>query len=127
METTTGTTTAPTTTTTHRKRPIIIVEAAMLLDAHWYDDILDGVWVVTTTKDAAIQRLIEKRQLSYETSFQRYNAQLHRRGSNMDMIQTDLQNKIITAIISNHQTIDDLKQQLYDTLSNPNLYWYPRS
>jgi dephospho-CoA kinase len=47
---------------TWNKRNIIVIEAAVLLDAGW-EDWMDGVWLVTASRETALQRLIEQQGL----------------------------------------------------------------
>jgi dephospho-CoA kinase len=63
----------------HRRRPVVVLEATVLLDARW-DDLLDGLWVVTAPRNVALHRLIEKRGLTLLEEKKRLNAQESRRG-----------------------------------------------
>ena len=98
------------------KIPVVIVEAAVLLDAGW-DDILDGIWVVTASKSTAITRLIETRNLSQEEALKRYDAQISRRG--IGNLQDEINQGIVSSVIENNGSIEDLKVTLKDALSNP--------
>jgi|JI9StandDraft_2_1071091.scaffolds.fasta_scaffold336137_1 dephospho-CoA kinase len=60
----------------HRRCPFVVLESAVLLDVRW-DDLLDGLWVVTAPRDAALHRLIETRG---PTLLGGKNAQESRRG-----------------------------------------------
>eukprot|EP01033_Poteriospumella_lacustris_P008581 gene8580-6175_t len=62
--------------------PIVVVEAAIMIEAKWYD-LFDQVWVVVTDESTAIQRLISRNSLTEEQARQRLAAQT----SNDDRIQ----------------------------------------
>jgi dephospho-CoA kinase len=100
----------------NKHNPVVVVEAAVLLDAAW-DDILDGVWVVTAPKPIALERLMETRGLSQEESEKRVAAQIPRRG--IGNLKEEVENKVVTAVIENGGTLDDLKQALSTALENP--------
>lgn len=89
----------------------------MLLDAGW-DDILDGLWVVTTPKPVALQRLMETRGLTVEEAEKRISAQDSRRG--IGNLQEEFDKKAVTSIIENKGTLDDLKETLSRALDDPN-------
>jgi dephospho-CoA kinase len=100
--------------------PIVVVEAAVLLDAGW-QDFLNGVLVVTASPSVALDRLMESRGLSKEEAEKRMAAQLSRRGiGNLD---DEVRNKVVTAVIDNSGSLDDLQQALSQTLSNAST-WY---
>jgi dephospho-CoA kinase len=63
----------------HRRCPFVVLESAVLLDVRW-DDLLDGLWVVTAPRDAALHRLIETRGPTLLGGKKRLNAQESRRG-----------------------------------------------
>eukprot|EP00934_Nitzschia_sp_Nitz4_P004743 Nitzschia sp. Nitz4//scaffold2_size372955//365995//366903//NITZ4_000484-RA/size372955-processed-gene-0.462-mRNA-1//1//CDS//3329546961//4733//frame0 len=98
------------------KSPIIVVEAAVLLDANW-DDILDGIWVVRTPRTTALQRLMETRGLSEEEANKRIDAQESRRG--IGNLEEELQNKVVSKVIENAGSLEDLKQSLQQALDDP--------
>jgi dephospho-CoA kinase len=102
------------------KIPIIVVEAAVLLDAEW-DDFLDGIWVVTASQPVAIRRLQDNRNLSVEESEKRIQAQSTRRG--IGNLQKEVDNGIVSAVIPNDGTLEDLKACLLMKLNDPNA-WY---
>jgi dephospho-CoA kinase len=100
--------------------PIVVVEAAVLLDAGWYD-FLNGVLVVTASPVVALDRLIETRGLSKEEAEKRMAAQLPRRGiGNLD---EEVRNKVVTAVVDNSGSLGDLQQALSQTLGNAST-WY---
>jgi len=99
--------------------PIVVLEAAVLLDAEW-DDLLDGIWVVTAPISIAMERLMETRGLSKEEAQKRISAQESRRGiGNLDM---EISNGIVTGVIKNEGGLDDLKGALSSALNDPQ-YW----
>jgi dephospho-CoA kinase len=97
-------------------KPIVIVEAAILLDAGW-DDLLDGIWVVKATEDVALQRLMETRNMTKEDSEKRINAQNKSRG--IGNINEEIDNGVITAVIENNGSLDNLKEALGNAIKNP--------
>lgn len=54
--------------------PLVVVEAAIMIEAHWYD-LFDQVWVVCTDETTALQRLCERNGLTEEHARQRLAAQ----------------------------------------------------
>ena len=102
------------------KIPIVVVEAAVLLDAEW-NDFLDGIWVVTVSQSIAIRRLQDNRNLSVEESEKRIQAQSSRRG--IGNLQNEVDSGIVSAVITNDSTLEDLKARLSGKLNDPNA-WY---
>ena len=96
--------------------PVVVLEAAVLLDAGW-DDVLDGVWVVTAPKAVALQRLIETRGLSKEEAEKRMGFQASTRG--IGNLKEEVDNGVVTAVIENMGSSDGLKQALEVALKNP--------
>ena len=96
--------------------PIIILEAAILLDAGW-DDLMDGVWAVVASKEIALERIMARNNLSREEAEKRIIAQESRRG--IGNLEEEKEKGKITAIIENNGTLDDLKEALQNTLSDP--------
>lgn len=129
---------------TKARIPIVIVEAAMLLDAEWYKTLLHGVWVVTTAaaesssngdnsennesistgEDIAINRLMETRNLSSDEAKKRYDAQKFRRG--IYNLKEERTNNIVTAVIVNNGSLNDLKVRIKSKLNDPTLVWYSK-
>jgi dephospho-CoA kinase len=94
---------------TDGRMPVVVLEAAVLLDAEW-DDLLDGIWVVTAPKSVALDRLVETRGLLQEEAEKRITAQDSRRGiGNLD---EEISNGVVTGVIENKGSLDDLKQAL---------------
>ena len=106
----------PTTEEEAAEQPIIILEAAVLLDAGW-EDILDGIWVVTASESTALQRLKETRNLSEEEAMKRITAQNTRRG--IGNLNVEVETGIVTGVIENNGTMEDLKTSLQEALENP--------
>jgi dephospho-CoA kinase len=106
----------------NNKVPVIIVEAAVLLDAEW-NDFLDGIWVVTVSQSNALHRLQNNRNLSVEESSKRIQAQSTRRG--IGNLQNEVDNGVVSAVITNDGSLEDLKACLQATLNDPNA-WYPK-
>lgn len=96
--------------------PVVVLEAAVLLDAEW-DDILDGVWVVTTPRQVALQRLQETRGLSLEESQKRIDAQESRRG--IGNLEEEVRNHVVTKVIENSGSLEDLTKALHAALRDP--------
>eukprot|EP00339_Tiarina_fusa_P014664 CAMPEP_0117049536 /NCGR_PEP_ID=MMETSP0472-20121206/34199_1 /TAXON_ID=693140 ORGANISM="Tiarina fusus, Strain LIS" /NCGR_SAMPLE_ID=MMETSP0472 /ASSEMBLY_ACC=CAM_ASM_000603 /LENGTH=226 /DNA_ID=CAMNT_0004762969 /DNA_START=178 /DNA_END=855 /DNA_ORIENTATION=+ len=96
--------------------PIVVLEAAILLDAGW-DDILDGIWVVTTPKSTALDRLMTTRGLSQEEAEKRITAQDSRRG--IATLDEEVKTGVVTRVIENKGTLDDLKALLGSALKDP--------
>jgi dephospho-CoA kinase len=108
------------TTKGNDKIPVIVVEAAVLLDAEW-NDILDGIWVVTVSQPTAIRRLQGNRNLSVEESEKRIQAQSSRRG--IGNLQQEVDDGIVSAVIPNDSSLEALKACLLAKLNDPNA-WY---
>lgn len=89
--------------------PVVVLEAAVLLDAEW-DDLLDGIWVVTAPKTIALERLMETRGLPQEEAEKRITAQDSRRG--IGNLQDEISNGVVTGVIENKGTLADLEQAL---------------
>lgn len=110
---------------------IIIVEAALLMETDWHD-MLDGLWVVQSSPAVAVQRLKENRGLTEEEALVRIQAQKMRRGiggAGMSSIcgddkicsnlREEMDNGIVTAVITNDSTLEELKYSLERALNDP--------
>jgi dephospho-CoA kinase len=95
--------------------PVIILEAAVLLDAEW-DDLLDGIWVVTAPREVALQRLMETRGLSQDEAEKRINAQESRRG--IGNLQQEIEQGVVTGVIENNGGLDELTTALKNALDD---------
>lgn len=102
------------------KTPAIVIEAAMLLDAGW-QHFMDGVWVVSASRNVALDRLQMNRGLTRDEAESRIVAQLPRRG--IGNLQDEVASRAVTAVIVNDGTVEDLKLQLLKKLNDPNA-WY---
>ena len=54
---------------------IVALEAAVMIEAGWYD-IADELWVVVVERDVAVNRMIERNSVSEEDALKRINSQL---------------------------------------------------
>jgi dephospho-CoA kinase len=77
--------------------------------------------VVTASPRVALDRLMESRGLSKEEAEKRVAAQLSRRG--IGNLNEEVRNKVVTAVIDNSGSLDDLQQALSQTLGNAST-WY---
>jgi dephospho-CoA kinase len=101
--------------------PIVVVEAAVLLDAGWHS-FLDGVWVITASRDVAVQRLMTLRGMSETDALQRIDAQQSRRG--MSNLQDEVQKGMVSAVITNNDNdANELREALQSKLHDPSA-WY---
>jgi len=96
--------------------PVIVLEAAILLDAGW-DDLVDGVWAVRSPRSTAVKRLVETRNLAEEEAEKRINYQLSSRG--IGNIDEEVKNGVITAVIENNRSLEDLKESLKNAIKDP--------
>ena len=100
---------------------IIIVEAALLLETDWHD-LLDGLWVVQSSPAVAVQRLKDNRGLTEEEALTRINAQQLRRGignGDDEKFCEDIDNGLVTKVITNDGTLMDLQNALEAALHDP--------
>ncbi|KAL7427445.1 hypothetical protein ACHAXM_000858 [Skeletonema potamos] len=103
---------------------IIIVEAALLLETDWHD-MLDGLWVVQASPSVAVKRLMENRGLTEEDALVRIRAQKKRRSllskdedgeCTSDELRNEIEMGIVTAVVTNDGTLDELQNALEKTL-----------
>lgn len=79
---------------------IVVVEAAVLLDADWdVNGLFDGIWIIRSSLETSLQRLVEKRGMSRQDALQRMEAQLTRRG--IGNCEDELKDGSVTAVIEN--------------------------
>eukprot|EP00978_Attheya_sp_CCMP212_P005861 scaffold13078_cov48-Attheya_sp.AAC.2 len=95
---------------------VVIVEAAVMLDAGW-EDWLDGVWVVRVEPSTAQQRLVSDRGMTLEDALLRMEAQQSRRG--IGNLEKEVQNGVVTAIVDNDGSLEDLTNALKTALKDP--------
>jgi len=108
---------------------IIIVEAALLLETNWHD-LLDGLWVIQSSQSVAMQRLKENRGLTEEEALVRIHAQDKRRGIGngdcdgkmSDKLRKEMKDGVVTAVITNNGTLDDLEDVLKKALCDTNSF-----
>lgn len=98
---------------------IVVLEAAVLLDAEW-DDMLNAVWVVTTPAPIAIERLVSNRNFTREEAQKRIEAQEPRRG--IGNLQEEVQHGVVTKVIFNTNTEQDLQDALLQALQDPSAW-----
>lgn len=96
--------------------PVVILEAAVLLDADW-DDILDGVWVITAPREVKLKRLMESRGLSEEECNKRIDAQISRRG--IGNLEEEVQKRVVTNVINNSGNEEEVVKLLRAALVDP--------
>lgn len=90
------------------KHDLVVLEAAVMIEAQW-QDIADIVWVVYTSPETAVKRLMSRNQLSEEDAKSRLNSQL----SNEERLQyahESIEN-------DTKQTIDSLREQVLALLA----------
>jgi dephospho-CoA kinase len=104
---------------------IIIVEAALLLETNWHD-LLDGLWVIQSSPSVAVRRLKDNRGLTEEEATTRINAQQKRRGignaEEPDKFQQDIEKGVVTAVITNDGTLEELQAALKQALLDPSSF-----
>lgn len=95
---------------------IVVVEAAVLLDANWDEnDLFDGIWIIRSSEETSVDRLINKRGITEEEAIKRINAQYERRG--IGNYKDELNAGNVTSIILNEGP--DLWNQLKKCLLDP--------
>ncbi|KAL3769498.1 hypothetical protein ACHAWO_006196 [Cyclotella atomus] len=104
---------------------IIIVEAALLLETNWHD-LLDGLWVIQSSPSVAVRRLKDNRGLTEEEATTRINAQQKRRGignaEEPDKFQQDIEKGVVTSVITNDGTLEELQAALKQALLDPSSF-----
>ncbi len=79
---------------------------------------MDGVWLVTASRETALQRLIEQRGLRREDAEQRINSQQQTRRIAEQHVPSLIQQRIMTAVIDNNGSLEDLKRNLEQALES---------
>lgn len=102
------------------KVPVLVLEAAVLIDAGW-DDMVDGIWVVCTPEDQALERLQTQRGFTAADAKTRIEAQKVRRG--IGNLQQEIDEGVVSCVIPNNASADELKEQLANALKNASC-WY---
>lgn len=107
---------------------IIVVEAALLLETNWHD-LFDGLWIIQSTCEVSKQRLIATRGMTEKEALIRIHAQDTRRGigrrssttnSSSSDDESDIkEDGIVTAIITNNGSLNDLEEALRRALYDP--------
>jgi dephospho-CoA kinase len=97
---------------------IVVVEAAVLLDANWDEnDLFDGIWIIRSSEETSIDRLINKRGITEEEAIKRIHSQYERRG--IGNYEDELNAGNVTSIIVNEgpDLWNQLKKCLLDSSS----------
>ena len=82
------------------------------------------VWVLSVSHQVALDRLQENRGLSADESEKRIVAQQPRRG--IGNLNDEVEAHVVTAVIDNNGSLEDLKQRLAEKLQDPSA-WYSRT
>ena len=98
---------------------IIVLEAAVLIDAGW-EDLLDGLWVISVKPETALQRLMEQRGLTKDDAKKRIQAQESRRG--IGNLEDEVKNGIVTKVIDNDGDLQELMIKLQAALCDPSAW-----
>jgi dephospho-CoA kinase len=101
---------------------IVLLEAAVLLDAEW-EDIMDAVWTVKTPAPIALERLVSNRNFTREEAQKRIDAQEPRRG--IRNLNEEVENGVVTRVIENTGTEEDLQEALLQALHDPTAWKQP--
>lgn len=88
---------------------IIVVEAAVMIEAGWYD-LFDQVWLVTTDEEIAINRLMARNGLS------RDQAVVRLRNQPSDVIRQQYAHRVIV----NNGSVEDLEAEVNKLLETVN-------
>jgi dephospho-CoA kinase len=95
---------------------IVVVEAAVLLDANWDENnLFDGIWVIRSSEETSIDRLVNKRGMTKEDAIKRIESQFVRRG--IGNFKDELNAGNVTSIILNEGP--DLWNKLKKCLLDP--------
>jgi dephospho-CoA kinase len=100
----------------HKAGGVVVLEAAVMLDAGW-EDLLDGLWVVTTPTPLALQRLVEHRGFTHEEAQKRIEAQQPRRG--IGNLGEEVERGVVTKVIENEGSEEELRHKLQQALEDP--------
>lgn len=95
---------------------VVILEAAVLLDAGW-EDLCDAIWVIQTSHQVAMDRLLQHRGMNEDDATSRIEAQQSRRG--IGNIDTEYKSGYIQAIINNNGTQQEFIRTLKKTFTDP--------
>ena len=98
---------------------VVILEAAVLLDAGW-EDLCDAIWVIQTSRQVAMDRLLQHRGMNEDDAASRIEAQQSRRG--IGNIDKEYKSGCIQAIVSNNGTQEKFIKTLKETFMDP-LSW----
>ena len=107
---------------TGAKRNIIVVEAALWLEAKSWHDLLDGLWVVRSSKPVAIKRLKDRRGMSECEAMKRIKAQEERGVGNLTRIEQEIEKNVVTRVITNEEGLENLRIELQSALDDPSSF-----
>ena len=107
---------------TEAKHNIIVVEAALWLEAKSWHDLLDGLWVVQSSKSVAIKRLRDKRGMSECEAISRIKAQEERGVGNLTRIEQEIEKRLVTRMIFNDAGLENLLHELQSALDDPSSF-----
>lgn len=90
----------------HQQDDFVFCEVPLLFEVGWYD-CFDEIWVITTTKEKAIQRMMEDRGYTQQEAFARYQSQS----------QFQLSDTIPAVVIDNSQDIKALYEKIKERIA----------
>lgn len=96
---------------------VVVVEAALLLETDWHD-LLDGLWVIRSSRRVATRRLVDDRGLTEEEAEARIRAQEGRRGAGAPVAE-EVERGAVTAVIANDGSLEELRSSLGEALRDP--------
>jgi len=83
------------------RAPVVVLEAAVLIEAEWFD-LADEVWIVEASPDVARARLMERNGLTPEQAQARLQAQL----------TNEKRRPYASVIIENNGSLEDLRRSV---------------
>ncbi len=86
--------------------PIVVLEAAVLIEAEWFD-LADEVWLVVVSPDTARRRMMERNGLSDEEANKRIAAQL----------TNEQRRPHAQVVVENNGSLDDLRRAVDEAWS----------
>lgn len=86
---------------TQAKQRIVFAEVPLLFEAHWEKE-FDQIWVVTSSRETAIERMIRDRGYSKKEANERYSTQ----------IDIEQQKALADVVIMNEGNMNDLQRQV---------------
>lgn len=107
---------------TGAKHNIIVVEAALWLEAKGWHDLLDGLWLVQSSKSIAIKRLKDRRGMPECEAMNRIKAQEERGVGNLTRIEQEIEKNVVTRMITNEGGLENLRIELQSALDDPSSF-----